>query len=129
MSCNGSNTYGPIPAWSGKSTSTWVFHPLAPPESSVGINSVRPTLQVAQGSGSVKARPALRYSADMNTWDNVVAIDAANMTQANDGTKFGVWSDIQTGQKNFVQFGVEVQNDTGAAVEMAMVTLRVDRKG
>lgn len=129
MSCNGSNTYGPIPVWSGKSTSTWVFHPLAPPESSVGINFVRPTLQVAQSSGSVKVLPALRYSADMTTWDNVVAIDAANMTQTNDGTKFGTWADIQAGQKNFLQLGAEVQNESGSVVEMGMVTLRVDRKG
>lgn len=128
MSCNGSSTSGPAPVWTNKTTNSWLFHPLAPPESSVGVNSVRPTLEVSQSSGAIKVRPALRYSSDLNTFESAVAIDAANMTQTNDGTKYGTWTDIQTGQKNFVQFGVEVENDSGTGTELAMVTLRLDRK-
>lgn len=128
MSCNGSTTHGPALAWSQKSTSTWLFIPLAAPESSVGINFVRPTLEVGQSSGAIKVRPALRYSDDMSTFDSAAAIDATNMTQTNDGIKYGAWTDIQSGQKNFVQFGVQVENDNGTATELAMVTLRLDRK-
>ncbi len=65
MSCNGSSTSGPAPVWTNKTTNSWLFHPLAPPESSVGVNSVRPTLEVSQSSGAIKVRPALRYSSDL----------------------------------------------------------------
>jgi len=49
-------------------------------------------------------------------------------TNKTTNTKYGTWADIQTGQKNFVQFGVEVENDSGSVAELAMVTLRLDRK-
>ncbi len=128
MSCSNSKTYGPIPVWTAKNTSTWVFHPVGAPESSNGVNFVRPSLEVAQSSGAIKVRPALRYSSDLQVWDDAVAIDATNMTQTNDGPKYGGYSDIQTGAKNFLQLGVEACNSTGSDTELAMVTLRTDTK-
>ncbi len=129
MSCNGSTTYGPLPVWSAKSTATWLFHPASAPESSTGIKFARPALEVAQSSGAIKVRPAVRYSNDMVTWDSASAIDAANMTQTNNGLKYGSFTDIETGAKLYLQWGVEVCNDSGTATEMALISLRIDRKG
>ena len=128
MSCTDSQTSGPIPVWTNKTNNTWLFHPVAPPESSSGVNFVRPTIEVAQSSGAIKARPAVRYSNDIQAWDAPVAIAEATMTQTNDGVKYGTFIDIQANSKNFLQLGVEVTNSTGTATELAMVTLRVDKK-
>ncbi len=67
MSCNDSRTLGPIPVWSNKTNNTWLFHPLAAPQSSAGVNFARCTLEVAQSSGAIKVRPAVRYSNDLQT--------------------------------------------------------------
>ncbi len=128
MSCTDSKTLGPIPVWSNKTNNTWLFHPLSAPQPSTGVNFARPTLEVAQSSGAIKVRPVVRYSNDMQTWDGPFAIDAANMTQTNDGVKFGTFTDIQGGAKNFLQWGVEVTDSAGTPTELAMVSLRVDTK-
>jgi hypothetical protein len=128
MSCNDSKTVGPIPVWSNKTTNTWLFHPLAPPQSSAGVNFVRPTLEVGQSSGAIKVRPAVRSSNDLQSWDAPVAIAEASMTQTNDGVKYGAFADIQAGAKNFLQLGAEVTNSAGADTELAMVSLRIDSK-
>lgn len=44
MSCKKSSTFGPLPAWSSKSTSTWLFHPVSTCEDSTGLTHVRPTV-------------------------------------------------------------------------------------
>lgn len=128
MSCNGSTTHGPSAVWTNKTNDTWLFHPLCPAESAMGMNFVRITMEVGQSSGLIKARPCVRYSDDGVTWGGAATIDATNMTQTNDGTKYGTWIDIQSGQKNFAQFGVEVTDSSGTATELANVTLRIDRK-
>jgi hypothetical protein len=129
MSCNKSSTFGPLPAWSIKSTSTWLFHPVSTFEDSTGLTHARPTLEVSQSSGAVKGRPAYRYANDPANPDQPVALDAANNTQVNNGTKFGTYVDVQANSKLVIQWGVEVCNDSGTSVEMAMFTLRIDRKG
>lgn len=98
------------------------------PEDSTGLTHVRPTMEVAQSSGAVKMRPAYRYGNDANGFDPAVALDAANLTQINNGTKYGGYIDVQANAKLVIQWGVEVCNDSGTAVEMGMVTLRIDRK-
>ncbi len=50
------------------------------------------------------------------------------MTQTNDGVKFGTFTDIQAGAKNFLQWGGEVTDSSGTTTELAMVSLRVDTK-
>jgi hypothetical protein len=37
--------------------------------------------------------------------------------------------DVQANSKLVIQWRVEVCNDSGTSVEMAMFTLRIDRKG
>jgi hypothetical protein len=44
MSFNKSSTFGPLPAWSSKSTSTWLFQPVSTCEDSTGLTHVRPTV-------------------------------------------------------------------------------------
>ncbi|MSQ04210.1 MAG: hypothetical protein EXR71_20365 [Myxococcales bacterium] len=92
------------------------------------MNFARTTVEVGQSSGAIKVRPAVRYSNDLQAWDAPVAIDTPNMTQTNDGVKFGTFTDIQGGAKNFLQRGVEATDSSGTTTELAMVSLRVDTK-
>jgi hypothetical protein len=130
MSCNGgSHTFGPIPIWSGKSTSTWMFNPMSPVLDSSGVKRIRPSIQLAQSTG-VLVRAALRMSNDGNTWDTPVAI--GTLTIHANGLAYGddfVDVSATTKAKGKVQLGLEVQTLSGTAVELAMGSGKFDVEG
>lgn len=132
MTCSpykqGSQTFGPLPVWSKRSTSTWVFHPGGPPMQSADVSpSIRPNLDVGQDTGAVKVRAALRMSNDGATWDTPVAI--GTLTANSEGAVYASsYADLKatlTG-KRLVQFGIECTNDTGTNLELARVSMQLD---
>lgn len=85
---------------------------------------------VSEDSGSGKMRPALRYSNDASTWDSSKELDAGCRTS--EGISWGTsYVDITalagTTARAWVQFGVEVANESGTRVEVCNATLRVER--
>lgn len=128
MSCkDSSNTYGPTVVWSSQQTNVWLFHPLSGALPSGGVKKVRVSFEMAQNTGLCKIRPALRMSNDGATWDTPQAIGAA--TRNSDGITYGAaFEDMSTytEAKSFVQYGIEVENDSGSVVESCKATLKVD---
>ncbi|MCK6502490.1 hypothetical protein L6R53_03685 [Myxococcota bacterium] len=130
MSCkSATKTWGPIPVWSSKSTTNWLFHPLSGPLDSTDIDEVRPSFEMPQNSGHAKIRPALRMSNDAQTWDTAVAI--GNSTLSADGVSYGAaYEDVSatTSAKAWVQFGIECQNVSGGGPELCMAALKIDHR-
>lgn len=123
--------WGPTPTWTNGTTTTPIFFPLSDPMESSGLISVRVSIEMGQDSGNCKMRPALRYSDDGVTWDPAKEIVAAYRTT--EGTDYGTtYIDITglagTTVRAFVQFGVQVVNEAGAARENCNATIRVEPK-
>lgn len=130
MACeSGSHQAGPLPVWSQKDTTNWVFHPALPPMDSARHKYVRASIEMAQNSGACKIRPALRMSNDGVTWDTPVAIGSD--TRNSNGTTYGnTFNDMgtTTAAKQIVQYGVQAVNDSGTALEMCSASLKIDVK-
>ena len=128
MSCSSkSKTWGPIPVWTNKTTTTWLFHPLSGPMDSTDINKIRASFELRQSSGALLMAPALRMGNDGLTWDSAVQIGTD--TSSNEGVTYGAaFIDMHTTTqaKVLVQFGVLCKNTTGAIVEQAMAALKID---
>ena len=74
MTCkDGTQSFGPTPVWSIKSTSTWLFFPMSAPLDSTTVKRIRASVQLAQSTGC-KARAAIRMSNDGNSWEAPVAV-------------------------------------------------------
>lgn len=136
MSCSTeSQTYGPAPVWTNKTTN-WMFFPLTPVMSTVGMKWVRTSLELAQTSGLVTIRAGLRTSNDGASWG--AAVEVSDLQQSTNGTAYGSgYEDLGNGtaypgntvtSKQFIQFGLLVKNTSGTQVEMAGGTLRLDLK-
>ncbi len=125
----GSWLYGPHAVWSTGSTSTWVFHPLSEPVSAGGLTEARFSWEMTENSGSCKARVAVRYSNDGIAWDTSKEVGSWQTTA---GPFWGsTYVNLLTlGGGNvpmaFVQFGVQVQKDSGSAIQLCNITLRVE---
>jgi len=130
MSCSADNarTFGPIVVFTSGSTSSWLFHPVGPPEPSSQVGTMmRPNLNIQQTSGNVKIRLAMRMSNDGLTFDTPVAIGALERAQL--GAAYGSsFSNLATtlASKRLVHFGIESVNDSGTRVEVASASAELD---
>lgn len=129
MACKSTKTWGPIPVWSAKSTSLWLFHPVSGPLDSNGIDKVRVSFELRQSSGAATIRPALRMGNDGLTWDNPVAIGTATLS-TEDVSHGNDYIDVSatTKTKGLVQLGIECKNTSGAGVEQCMAALKISTK-
>ncbi len=130
MACDQSGTtYPPINAWTKKDDTNWNFHPVGAPVDANNFQLVRPSFELAQSSGLLTVRPALRTSNDGTTWDTPVAI--GGQSRNTNGITYGsAYTDMTatTDGKQLVQPGVEVKNTSGSALEMGLVTLKLDHR-
>lgn len=128
MTCKpNTQTFGPTPSWTKGHTSNWLFHPMSPPQSTVGIRKVRAAVEVGQDSGDCKSRPAYRTTNDGVTWDSPVALGTT--TQTGDGVTYDdEYVDISadTDAKQLVQFGNQLVHATTSDIHHCMVTLKLD---
>lgn len=126
----GSWLFGPAPVWTD-GTSNPAFRPLSEPMESKGLISVRVSTEMSEDSGNCKMRPALRYSNDGIGWDAEKEIVAGYRTT--DGIDWGTsYIDITglagTTTRAYVQFGVQVANEAGSAINVCNATIRVEPK-
>lgn len=126
----GSWLFGPAPVWTDGTTSP-AFRPLSEPLESKGLLSVRISTEMSEDSGNCKIRPALRYSNDGVGWDAAKEIVAGYRTT--EGIDWGTtYIDITqlagTTPRAYVQFGVEVANEAGSAINICNATIRVEAK-
>ena len=132
MSCSSSSssTYGPQTVWSNKSTS-WFFQPLTDAIDTASLKSLRTSIELRQSTGAIKARVAYRLSDDGSTWDSPLPLYTdGTKEQVNDGITYGAaYATPDLSAKLFCQLGAQVANTSGAATEIALVTVRADRQG
>ena len=126
----GSWLFGPAPVWTDGTTSP-AFRPLSEALESKGLLSVRISTEMSEDSGNCKMRPALRYSNDGVGWDASKEIVAGYRTT--EGIDWGTtYIDITqlagTTTRAYVQFGVEVANEAGSAINVCNATIRVEPK-
>lgn len=128
MSCE-SKSYqlGPIPVWSKKSNSVWLFFPISEVMDSAKIEAIRVSFSLDASTGDLEVRPALRMSNDGVSWDAPVAIGVATRTA--DGTTYGsafVDMSATTKAKQLAQLGIEAKCGSGSALENGMAGLKAD---
>lgn len=125
----GAWVFGPKTVWTDGTTSP-VFHPLSDPLASRSVQNARVSIELDQDiSGLCKIRPALRYGSDGVTWDGDALIDSTYKTSA--GITYGTTFVDLTGlgtAKTWVQFGVQVANESGSAVNLCNATVMVEPK-
>lgn len=126
----GSWKFGPETVWTNGSTSN-LFQPLSDPMPSAYIVQGRISMEITEStSNNLRTRPALRYSSDGVGWDTSAAIDTTYV--AGDGTQAGTtFVDLTTvaTPKAWIQFGVEVKNNTAGDYELGHVVMIVEPKG
>lgn len=128
----GSYVFGPETVWTD-GTVTDIFQPLSDPLPSAPLVSARIYLEITEASNAnLRTRPALRYSADGVTWDASQPINTTYVTGG--GTQAGTsFVDLTTlagvTPKAWVQFGVQVKNNTAGVYEIAHTALIVEPKG
>jgi hypothetical protein len=130
MACDQTGTtYAPINVWTKKNDTDWVFHPVGPPEDANNLQIVRPSVELAQSSGTLTVRPALRTSNDGVSWDTPVAI--GGQTRTSNGITYGsayVDMTATTDTKQLVQPGIEAKNTSGTSLELGLATLKLDHR-
>jgi len=124
----GSWVFGPKVVFSD-GTANPMFIPLSDGLSSAGLINVRVSTEFAEQSGNCKFRPALRWSDDGITWGAATNMVATYLTAP--GITYGSsYIDITAlgTPKPWVQFGVEVANNSGSRVEVCNASIMIDPK-
>jgi hypothetical protein len=125
----GSWLFGPKTVWTDGTVNP-TFHPLGDPMASRGLINARVAIEMSEDtSGLCKIRPALRYGNDGVSWDASGAIDTTYRTSAGItyGTTYVDLTAVAT-TRPWIQFGVEVANESGSAVNICNATLLVEPK-
>ena len=97
---------------------------------SAKYQKLRASLELAQNSGAIVVRPAIRVGDGGSQWGTPVAV--GGFTRNANGTTYGgSFTDYSatTDTKRQVQPGVEAKNDSGTSLAMGLVTLKLDRRG
>lgn len=92
------------------------------------MDAARFTVEMSQDTGNSRIAGAFQFS---DTQDPTASATAASpsVTRTSNGTSYGDWQSMTSGQKLFVRFGVNVdQEDSGTAFDMCNATIRVDTK-
>ncbi len=109
MACaSPSDACAPLNVWARKYTADRVVHPVGPPVDANLFQLVRAWFALAQSSGALPVRPAIRTRNDGTTFDTPVAIGSD--TRNNDGITYGTVAVSHTSTTNgeqLVQPGVE----------------------
>ena len=121
--------FGPTAVWTN-GTSTPMFFPLSDVMESAGLTDIRVSTEMRQDSGNCEIRPALRYSDDGITWDASDDLGIAYLTSVgiDPGTTYTDITALGSTVRSYLQFGVQVANDSGALIEVCNATLRVEPK-
>jgi hypothetical protein len=125
----GAMLFGPKGVWTD-GTTTAFFQPLSDAIPSAGLINARVTFEMSEDSGYCKMRPAMRSSVDGIGWDASAAIDATWRTSSGIvyGSSYVDLSQIVT-VRQYVQFGVDVANDTGGSgFQFCNATMMVEPK-
>lgn len=133
MSCNDTTfEYGPIPVWTRRSDSDWVFSPISEPLNSTDIKRVRASWALDASTGNIEVRPAMRISNDGRTWDAPVPIGSPT-PRSQDGTTWATGFDniaTTTESKALVQWGIQAKNTSGTSTQdHGMASLKIDKNG
>lgn len=98
--------------------------------SSAGLLNARVSIELGEDSGTCKMRPALRYSDDGVTWGTANYIVSATYRETNGITYGTAYSDLsgQETPKPWIQFGVQVANESAGAIQLCNATLLVEPK-
>lgn len=121
--------FGPHTVWTDGTTSP-TFHPLSDPMATRTVTNARVSFELDQDtSGLCKIRPALRFGNDGVSWDSAAAIDTTYRTAAGVtyGTAYVDLTAVAT-PRTWIQFGVEVANESGGAVNLCNASLMVEPK-
>ena len=115
-----------IRLWSEGSTSTANFVPATGPISTTQIDTGRVSRWLEGATTNATVVPAYRMSEDGGlTWSSTIteigSYDATAGWVSNDSTV----TTVSTDQKLYVQFGFNVKNGTGTAIESAQGKLRI----
>ena len=129
---NDSTAKGPQQTWSKKDTTNWLFHPFGAPEDTTDLKAVRASIENRSSTGAYKSRVAYRLTNDGATFEDPVSLYANGASeQPNDGTTYGAtFVDLSAAVagKQLIQWGAQGINSSGTATEMAMTTIKIDRK-
>lgn len=131
MACSSVFAKGPVLVYSAQDDSTWLFFPLTGAMTSNGIDKVRLALELENKAGSIQLQPALQYSDDGVNWDTAVYVGDTQTTteRTTNGTTYeSGFSNVPSGAKTFVRFGVRVKNSSGTGVAMGLASLRVETR-
>lgn len=121
----GSWLWGPRAVWTDGSASP-MFHPFSDAIDTGNVTYARASIEMDQDTGNCKIRPALRYSDDGINWGSAAAI--ITTWRATPGIDYGTtWVDLTAlaTAKNWVQFGVEVVNESGSAINHCNAALMI----
>ena len=120
----------PKATWSKGSTSTWVFHPLTPKMASMSMVAFRISTEMSQDTGACEMRPAVRFSDTGLDWDASQNVHTSTAALIADGVSYPTGGPVGLGTllnpKAFIQFGVEVKNQSGTSTEMCNAQIRVE---
>jgi hypothetical protein len=120
----------PKATWSSGSTSTWVFHPLTAKMATMSMVSFRVSTEMSEETGNCEMQPAIRFSDNGLDWDTAQHVHTATASLKADGPSFPTGGPVSLGSltapKAFIQFGVQVRNQSGSNYEMCNAQLRVE---
>lgn len=128
MSCNKSFAGGPTAVWTARGSSTPIFHPLTDWIDTTGLDSARFTLEMRQETGNARLNAAYQYSDTQDPTANATAASPAVTCVAN-GITYGAWQSMTSGQKLFVRFGANCDQEDGSTnFDACNASIRVDTK-
>lgn len=116
------------PVWANNTSGSALDHPLTDALDATTLHSVRVSLEMAQRTGNLYAQVYIETSDDALTWTGATTIGSAVSA---DGVTYGTsWIDVSaiaTGR--FARLGIRAWNDTGTALNLANISLRVELRG
>ncbi len=134
MSCSdqaaGIRSFGPSNVHTKKDGSTWNGFPLSASEPAFNMKTARGAVELRNSSGAIKARVVFRYTEDGITFGSWVPLyTAGTQEQVNDGVNQpDATSDITSGAKRIIQWGAEVLQSSGNALEAGVVAIQIETR-
>lgn len=128
------------PIWANSTSS--IFHPLTEWLDATGFSDVRASIELRQapaasGGSELRVTAAYRYADDpydTSTWSSAPGSAGTSLTTSATSTgsqpQYGSsYASVVSGQKRFIQFGVNTDNTAGtgqASLNLGFATVRID---